>query len=86
MLRVIGLIFMSHTSDSSDDLAAERNIKCHLLPIGGSTALGAWGYIDAFAELLEQGLADKFDDLVVTCGSGGTGMSAMQLILCFDRT
>ena len=59
-----------------DRIAAEHEAstggKMFHIPVGGSTPLGAWGYIDAFAELLGQGLTDRFDDIVLACGSGGT--------------
>lgn len=31
-----------------------------------------FGYLEAWNELMEQGVQEKFDDLVVACGSGGT--------------
>jgi 1-aminocyclopropane-1-carboxylate deaminase/D-cysteine desulfhydrase-like pyridoxal-dependent ACC family enzyme len=58
-----------------ETLLSEQKKTSYLLTVGGSTALGAWGYIEAFRELLSQGLTDKYDDVVVTCGSGGTGFS-----------
>ncbi|CAH1783589.1 unnamed protein product [Owenia fusiformis] len=42
------------------------------IPVGGSNTLGMFGYLDAFTELLSQGVADNFDDIVFACGSGGT--------------
>lgn len=63
--------------------AQEQNEKCFLIPVGGSTPLGAWGYIDAFRELMDQGLASQFDDVVVTLGSGGTACGlAIGNFLC----
>ncbi|KAJ8752485.1 hypothetical protein K2173_004773 [Erythroxylum novogranatense] len=50
--------------------------KPYVIPVGGSNALGTWGYIKAISEIEQQlkscpgGL--KFDDIVVACGSGGT--------------
>jgi D-cysteine desulfhydrase len=44
----------------------------YLMPVGGSNTTGLWGYIDCFAEMLSQNVASDFDDVVVTCGSGGT--------------
>ena len=65
-----------------DSLAAEGS-KCFLLPVGGSTPLGAWGYIEAFDEMMQQGLAENFDDVVVACGSGGTaaGLAIANFLL-----
>ena len=42
----------------------------YVVPIGGSTPLGALGYVSAALELCEQ--ADDFDHLVIASGSGGT--------------
>ncbi|XP_048249910.1 bifunctional D-cysteine desulfhydrase/1-aminocyclopropane-1-carboxylate deaminase, mitochondrial-like [Haliotis rufescens] len=44
----------------------------YLIPVGGSNKVGLFGYISAFQELQAQGALEKFDDLVFTCGSGGT--------------
>lgn len=49
----------------------ERGEVPYLIPIGGSDAVGLWGYVECFAELLEQGVAE-FSDVVVATGSGGT--------------
>lgn len=66
-----------------DALRRGHQQKCYLIPVGGSTALGAWGYIEAYNEMLDQGIADKFDDIVVTCGSGGTACGiAIANYLC----
>jgi D-cysteine desulfhydrase len=53
-------------------LAATRGRRCYVIPVGGSDAVGVWGYVEAFDELLQQGLAADFDELAVTVGSGGT--------------
>lgn len=44
----------------------------YLIPVGGSTTVGTWGYIEAYRELMDQGLHQDFDDVVVAVGSGGT--------------
>ncbi|KNA15440.1 hypothetical protein SOVF_098230 [Spinacia oleracea] len=50
--------------------------KPYVIPVGGSNALGTWGYIEAIREIEKQlhTVADsqRFDDIVVACGSGGT--------------
>nr|XP_033517212.1 putative D-cysteine desulfhydrase 1, mitochondrial [Nicotiana tomentosiformis] len=51
--------------------------KLYVIPVGGSNSLGTWGYIEAIREV-EQQLQHsssewKFDDIVVSCGSGGYG-------------
>jgi len=49
----------------------------YVIPEGGSNALGAWGYIRAMHELVEdlRGIAvpDHPVTIVYACGSGGTG-------------
>lgn len=51
---------------------AEKGKKAYLIGIGGSNKIGLWGYIQAFAEMVEQGVCDDFTDIVVPVGSGGT--------------
>ncbi|GLJ38908.1 hypothetical protein SUGI_0793120 [Cryptomeria japonica] len=52
--------------------------KPYVIPVGGSNSLGTWGYIEAVREMeqqLQEGKVDginKFDDIVIACGSGGT--------------
>ena len=58
-----GLFFKSCRSAGSNP---------YVIPVGGSNAVGTWGYIEAFRELLEEGVPSKFDDIVVATGSGGT--------------
>lgn len=45
-----------------------------MIPVGGSSPLGAYGYIEAFAEIQRQMEEMKlhFDHIVFACGSGGT--------------
>jgi D-cysteine desulfhydrase len=55
-----------------------RGRPSYVIPEGGSNGLGSLGYVDAMREVREQldrGEADKlerFDIVVVACGSGGT--------------
>ena len=42
------------------------------VPLGGSNSVGSWGYIEAFRELMAEGALERFDDVVVATGSGGT--------------
>ncbi|CAN4085429.1 unnamed protein product [Withania somnifera] len=50
--------------------------KPYVIPVGGSNPLGTWGYIEAIKEvelqLQHSSSEQKFDDIVVACGSGGT--------------
>lgn len=45
-----------------------------VIPEGGSNALGAWGYISCYSEILDQARQFNlhFDAVVVATGSGGT--------------
>ncbi|CEM09880.1 unnamed protein product [Vitrella brassicaformis CCMP3155] len=44
------------------------------IPVGGSNALGTWGYIEMVRELEQQLAADPLGitDIVIACGSGGS--------------
>ncbi len=47
----------------------------YVIPVGGSSALGTWGYLDCIAEVEAQlggPLHTLFDDIVMACGSGAT--------------
>lgn len=44
----------------------------YTIPVGGHSATGLWGYLTAYQELMEQELWDRFTDVVVCSGSGGT--------------
>lgn len=44
--------------------------KGYVIPEGGSNETGAWGYLDAFNEIIQQD--DSFDTIVLASGSGGT--------------
>jgi L-cysteate sulfo-lyase len=52
----------------------ERGDKPYFIPAGGSTALGALGYVDAAGELQAQAFAEQLqiDHVVVTTGSSTT--------------
>jgi D-cysteine desulfhydrase len=56
-----------------DLLAAGR--RPFIIPVGGSDPLGAWGYLEAVEEMLDQQRSlgmEQFDHIVFACGSGGT--------------
>ena len=52
----------------------EEGRRPYVIPVGGSNPLGAFGYLDAFAEIERQvqELRRSFDHIVFACGSGGT--------------
>ncbi|KAA3659218.1 MAG: D-cysteine desulfhydrase family protein [Calditrichaeota bacterium] len=53
---------------------AQNGKKAIVIPEGGSTSLGAWGYVAALEETLGQLKQDKIDIDIMLCavGSGGT--------------
>lgn len=57
--------------DYGEKLKAEGSTP-YLIPVGGSNSVGTWGYIEAFREMMEQGVLENFDDIVLATGSGGT--------------
>ena len=59
--------------DLTEDLQAQ-GVKPYSIPIGGSTAVGALGYIVAYQEIVEQAVAKNFSpkSVVFTSSSGGT--------------
>jgi len=59
---------------------AQKGIKAYVIPEGGSTALGALGYVRAIEEVCAQmqALSFEFDHMISAVGSGGT-MAGMLL-------
>lgn len=55
---------------STFDQAWEAGRRPYLIPVGGSNAVGASGYVDAMAELMEQ--SPDTQRVVVASSSGGT--------------
>ena len=53
------------------ELVAEGR-KPYVIPVGGSNALGTWGYLEFVRELRDQIEGTGVDDIVMACGSGGT--------------
>lgn len=50
----------------------EQGHRAYVIGIGGSNEIGVWGYIDAYAELIQQSLAERFTHIALATGSGGT--------------
>eukprot|EP00731_Ephydatia_muelleri_P025519 Em0017g602a len=46
--------------------------KVYSVPVGGMSVVGEWGYIEAFREMIEQGVLENFDDIVLSAGTAGT--------------
>jgi len=59
--------------DLTEELQAQ-GVKPYSIPIGGSTAVGALGYIVAYQEIVEQAVAQNLTpkSIVFTSSSGGT--------------
>jgi 1-aminocyclopropane-1-carboxylate deaminase/D-cysteine desulfhydrase-like pyridoxal-dependent ACC family enzyme len=57
----------------TDDLIAD-GLRPHSVPIGGSTPVGALGYVEAFVEIMQQCAASSIEPaaIVFTSSSGGT--------------
>jgi 1-aminocyclopropane-1-carboxylate deaminase/D-cysteine desulfhydrase-like pyridoxal-dependent ACC family enzyme len=53
-------------------LTMESDSKVYPIPVGGSNALGTWGYIEAVDEIKSQLDGETVDHVVFACGSGGT--------------
>jgi D-cysteine desulfhydrase family pyridoxal phosphate-dependent enzyme len=60
-------------------LESQQGKKTYSIPVGGSNAVGTWGYIEGVDELLKQwqasfdgGNTASLDAIVMACGSGGT--------------
>jgi D-cysteine desulfhydrase len=76
--RFVGRMAMEELNAAVDVIADEvraRGGAPYVIPIGGSSALGASAYADAAGEIVEQiGAAVGHEDVVVVtaCGSGGT--------------
>ncbi|KAK9846169.1 hypothetical protein WJX84_000841 [Apatococcus fuscideae] len=48
-----------------------------VIPVGGSSSLGTWGYIEAMQEITEQAGERPFTDIAMACGSGGTAAGGL---------
>jgi len=55
-------------------LRDEQGLKPYVIPMGGSNAIGLWGYLEMVRELVAQQaqFGVHFDHIVMACGSGGT--------------
>lgn len=50
----------------------KKGQKVYIIPAGGSSEVGIWGYINIFEELKEQIALPLRDGILTACGSGGT--------------
>lgn len=65
-------VLLKETRDKLIELKIATNP--YILPMGGSTIQGIFGYIEAFKEIEEQILNDNLEinEIIFACGSGGT--------------
>jgi D-cysteine desulfhydrase len=76
------MLFQWEVGQSSHIPVCSQHHNHHKPRATGSNALGAWGYVEGFKEIVEQykssavadadGLAEMPSDIVVASGSGGT--------------
>ena len=58
--------------ESEQKKIARRGKKIYLIPEGGSSPLGIWGYINFINELKENFDCKKINGVLTAAGSGGT--------------
>ncbi|XP_071951158.1 uncharacterized protein [Antedon mediterranea] len=51
-------------------LSEIRKIKSYLIPVGKPSTIAVQGYLWAWQELLDQGIQERFDDIIVTIATG----------------
>ncbi|MDH3268661.1 MAG: pyridoxal-phosphate dependent enzyme, partial [Ignavibacteria bacterium] len=74
------IIYLNKTEFSKvDDIMTEERMKLikkgkrvYVIPAGGSSTLGIWGYISFMSELKKQISLNSIDGIFSACGSGGT--------------
>lgn len=54
----------------------------YLIPVGGSTTVGAWGYIEAFRELMNQVRGER--PRIIYVSARGTTSYDKHCVLVFD--
>jgi D-cysteine desulfhydrase len=68
--RELEILRLVSTGASNKEIAAQLPETAYVIPEGGSNEIGAWGYIRAFNEIMEQD--PSIDTIVSASGSGGT--------------
>lgn len=56
----------------AEQLRRERGLNPFVIPVGGSSAMGCWGYLEMVRELEQQIEGQGYTDIAMACGSGGT--------------
>lgn len=76
-IRCVSAAEYERVDEIMAEIAADlerRGRRAHVIAEGASTATGAWGYIEACAEIAatQSAIGTTFDAIVVPVGSGGT--------------
>lgn len=58
--------------------------KAYIIPEGGSSALGIWGYINFIKELSSQIRKNQINGIITAAGSGGTSAGLLLGSLIYD--
>lgn len=72
----------------ADTVERETQHKVYRIPVGGSNAIGTWGYLQAVEEVIQQtpSSSSSFDHIVFACGSGGTAVGiVLGFALAFEH-
>lgn len=82
--------FNDHHMDVMEALTTEyaaRGKKAYQLPMGASNAIGSFGYMAAYEEILlqEMNMETNFDTIICAVGSGGTHAGLVLGNLIHDR-
>lgn len=74
-IRYLSKEEFSHTEKimaKEQALLAKKGLKVFIIPEGGSSTLGIWGYITFFEEIKKQINISNLEGIWGACGSGGT--------------
>lgn len=61
----------------------KKGRRVYVIPEGGSSTLGIWGYINFIDELIKQTDVNKIKNIFVAAGSGGTAAGLLTGILLY---
>lgn len=77
----------AHLTHIVSEKLISQGKKPYKIPVGGSNALGTYGYIEACSELSKQADISEFDHVVFATGSGGTatGIALGILLYCHEK-
>nr|XP_002735695.1 PREDICTED: probable 1-aminocyclopropane-1-carboxylate deaminase-like [Saccoglossus kowalevskii] len=64
--------FFDKMVELSKKLGTITGDEPYVIPVGGSSYPGLFGYVNCFAEMMQQGVLEKYTDIVITCGTAVT--------------